>query len=158
MYGLVIQDWITIRGSNTSALIQDESAWVDLSPYQDIVLFLDVRELTTPGGSITMAYETAPIKDSGLGPGVTGLFQAMASEVLSAPAPSPPVPKIKTVILSTNPAVPLSTWVRWNLTSSVAQVWDITFRLLATVNRVTSMSVSAGMPGARAIGRTNPFG
>ena len=40
MYGFLLQDWITIRGSNSPlvSVTQSESNWASLQPYQDIVL------------------------------------------------------------------------------------------------------------------------
>jgi len=138
MFGFVLQDWITIRGntatSGTGDIIQGESTWMGFSSFQDIVFWLDVREMTFPtGGSaaVTFNFETSPSKDS-------NLFTAMASigplTSLSTPGLQTPLPK---VILASSPTVPLATWVRWRLSpNATTGPWDATFRVLVAANRV----------------------
>ena len=57
MFGYVLQDWITIRGTTGAGgnafggagdIIQGESTWMGFSSFQDIVIWLDVREATSP--------------------------------------------------------------------------------------------------------------
>ena len=129
MYGYVLQDWITIRSTNISDIIQSESDWMAFSSFQDIVFWADIREYTPPSGSpsLTLKFETSPTKDE-------VLFQTMASTPVSVASPITPLPK---VILAAAPAVPLATWVRWRLTpTGTSGPWDVTFRLLAAANRV----------------------
>ena len=56
MFGFVMQNWVTIRGANNQAsIIQQEESWLTLSSFQDIVFWLDVREVTNPvGGGINV--------------------------------------------------------------------------------------------------------
>ena len=130
MYGYVLQDWITIKGTTTTTLIQNESDWLGFSSFQDIVFWCDIRGITT---TVTMLLQTAPTKDD-------ILFQTLSNCTLTVTTVATPytvtgvLPKS---ILAANPAVPLSTWVRWSLTP-VAATWDITFRILASANRVVS--------------------
>jgi hypothetical protein len=127
MYGFVLQDWITVRGGSIADIIQGESTWMGFSSFQDIVIWLDVREMTTPGTSLTWFYETSPSKDN-------NLFSTMASTVVSTLTPG--VQTIQKVILS-SASVPLATWVRWRLSPSGATTpWDATFRILVAANRV----------------------
>lgn len=130
MYGYVLQDWITIRSTNISDIIQGESDWMAFSSFQDIVFWADIRELTLPTGGtpgVTMKFETSPTKDE-------VLFQTMASTPVSVATPITPLPK---VILAAAPSVPLATWVRWRLTpAGGAGPWDVTFRILVAANRV----------------------
>ena len=130
MYGYVVQDWITIRGAQSiTSIIQSEQDWLGFSAYQDIVFWLDVRELTNSAGTITMNYETAPTKDD-------SLFVAMVSGVTMAAAATPTVTK---VLLNQNPTVPLARWVRWRISTTGvgAAGWDATFRILAAANAVS---------------------
>lgn len=129
MYGYVLQDWITVRGGAIADIIQGESTWMGFSSFQDIVIWLDVREITSPGTSLTWNYETAPSKDN-------NLFTVMASNVITTLTPGVQTP-LQKVILASNPAVPLATWVRWRLSPAGATVpWDATFRILCAANRV----------------------
>jgi hypothetical protein len=130
MYGYVLQDWITVRGSTTQVFIQNESDWIGFSSFQDIAFWIDVREITS-AGTLTLNLQTAPTKDD-------VLFQPLVTAITMAVTSPPPlivagaVPK---AILSSSPLNPLATWVRWTLTNSVASTWDATFRILASANR-----------------------
>ena len=142
MFGYVLQDWITIRGGSAGSagdIIQGESTWMGFSSFQDIVIWLDVREATISASqSLTFYFETSPSKDS-------NLFTPMrtpSTGIQVAPGFTPGVQldtgAIPKVILASNPAVPLATWVRWRVSPSagIATPWDATFRILVAANRV----------------------
>ncbi len=138
MYGFLLQDWITIRGTGTSGLVvvQSEANWVSLQPYQDIVFWLEVRECTlvpTGGTSVILDYETAPMKDE-------NLFRPMVTGSTLTAASASTTPTITKVLLQQNPTVPLARWVRWKLTANgTAGAWDLTFRLSAAANAVGAL-------------------
>jgi hypothetical protein len=129
MRAFVLQDWITIRGASTiTSVIQMEVQYAQLDAFQDVVFWLQVPEVTTGGGTVTLNYETAPLKDE-------SLFAAMATAGISAAAMTPPT--ITKVLLGQNPAIPLSRWVRWRLSQSGAtSAWDVTFRVLLVANQL----------------------
>ena len=129
MRAFVLQDWVTIRGATAvTQVIQNESNYAQLDAFQDAVFWIQVAEITTSSGTITLNYETAPLKDE-------SLFSAMASSSLTTAAMSPPL--ISKVLLSQNPSVPLSRWVRWRLTqASATAAWDATFRILLVANQL----------------------
>lgn len=130
MKSIVLQDWTTVRGSGTTPVIQTSDLWLDLAAYGDVIFWLDVREVTNPGaGSVTLTYETAPLKDE-------ILFQPM----LTVSNVSVGAPTISKVLLASNPAVPLARFVRWKLVGSTAGTWDVTFRVQAVL--------SSGVAGA----------
>jgi len=137
MYGYVLQDWTTMKGAGNSPanFIQNEASWMGFSSFQDIVFWVDVREVTPPAaGTLTLNLQTCPTKDD-------VLFQTMTNCSLGITAPATPyltTGALPRVILASNPAVPLSTWVRWALTPSTNAAWDISFRILASANRVTA--------------------
>lgn len=133
MYGYVLQDWITVRGTTTTPFLQNECDWLGFSSFQDIAFWIDIREFTVAAGTLTMALQTAPTKDDVLFQTLSGcsITVAVQTPFLTAGA----VPRN---ILSTNPAIPLSTWVRWVLTASSAGTWDCSFRILASANRVVA--------------------
>ena len=133
MFGYTLQDWTTIRSQNASTtIIQNESDWMGFSSFQDMVFWIDTREATIPmGGTISLALRTSPSKDD-------TLFQTMVTASFTQAGYTPglvsPLPK---VILASGPSVPLATWVRWELSmSGGAGQWDLTFRILASANRV----------------------
>lgn len=144
MYGYVLQDWITIRGTVPASpaspdIIQGESTWMGFSSFQDIVFWLDIREMTLPGGtSPTLAwyFETSPSKDNNLFTTMTSVGP-LSSLTPGVQLPSGALPR---VILASNPSVPLATWARWRVSpaasSGLSGTWDATFRILCAANRV----------------------
>ena len=128
MYGYVLQDFITIRGSSIADVIQGESGWMGFSSFQDIVFWLDVREATLPSGGLTWYYETSPSKDN-------NLFTPMVNNAITSLTPG--LQTLQKVILASGPSVPLATWVRWRLSpSGTGTPWDATFRILVSANKV----------------------
>ncbi|HTC70882.1 MAG TPA: hypothetical protein VK662_15030 [Acidothermaceae bacterium] len=101
-------------------MTQAESDYLDLSPFQDVAFWIDVREVS--GTTVTLTIQTGPSLDD-------ALFTAMvAGTALSAAS----VPIVQTAIM-TAASVPLARWVRWQLTGS-GSPWDTTFRILAAAN------------------------
>lgn len=70
MYGYLLQDWITLRGTASGAtFVQSEPDWMSFQAYSDIVFWLEVKAVTLGGlTSMTLDYETAPVKDEALLP------------------------------------------------------------------------------------------
>ncbi len=134
MYGYVLQDWITIRGSNIADIKQTERDWMGFSSFQDLVLWLDVREVSyQSGGSVDFYLDTAPSKDE-------ALFQSMmqVTGIAAGTGPYTSSGALPKTLLVNNPAVPLGTWVRWRLSpQGTSGPWDVTFRVLVTANRVS---------------------
>ena len=123
MQNYVMQDWITIRGSSNTPVTQGEIGWLDMSAYQDINFWVDVREFsgsTTP----TLYFQTSPNKEDLLFAAPAG---AMASLTLTL-TPSNPY----RVLLATA-SVPIARYVRWQLIGPNS-AWDATFRVLVTAN------------------------
>lgn len=147
MKPFILQDWLTVRSSGRPPVpagpyfVQDAAGWLDLSLFQDVVVWFDLRQSTQPGvgGTLTWHFETAPTKDE-------ALFQTMA---LSAPFGT-----ISTRVLSVIPitlanaisggSVPLSTWVRWMIEPSADSPWQATFRIILAANQVTRGATRAG--------------
>jgi len=117
MYGLMLCDWTTVRGSVTP-VTQAESGWLDLQPYQDCVFWVDCREVT---GSVTLSLQTAPTKDD-------AFFQSMVAGITLAASAQPTA----TAALLNTALVPLARWVRWQLSGS--GTWDATLRIWVSAN------------------------
>ena len=131
MYGFVLQDWITVRSNVGTSIVQNESDWLGFSSFQDIAFWIDVRGVNpTSGNAIVLDLQTAPTKDE-------ILFKAMTGCTVNPLVTGSPLPIAKCLI-SANPAIPLSTWVRWVLTPTNATLWDVTFRILVSANRVAA--------------------
>lgn len=148
MKSLVLQDWITVRsaGNNPTPpgpnFVQDSAGWLDLSIFQDVVFWFDLRQSTAPGagGTLTWQFQTSPTKDE-------LFFQSMAS--------STPFGTIPTRVLSVIPilmgnamtggTVALSRWVRWVIIPSpTTAAWNATFRVLVTANQVVAGASRVG--------------
>jgi hypothetical protein len=125
MHAYTLQDWTTIRGSSSALTItQEEGGWLDLSPYQDVVFWVDGRSSTnTP----TLTLQTSPSKDD-------ALFMPLAAGV-SMPVAGMSSPQVVSALMlaAASPNVPLARWVRWQLTATTG-TWDVTFRVLASAN------------------------
>lgn len=118
MHTFILQDWITTRGNNNT-ITQSESEWLDLTQYQDVVVWVDVREMT---GTVTMTLQTAPTKDEAF----------FAVGTLATPTLTVGTATITKVLMS-GATVPLSRYVRWQLTSAGAP-YDLTFRVMVSAN------------------------
>lgn len=126
MYGYVLQDYVTIRGTTTGTITQSEADWMSFQPYSDIVFFLDVKSVNLAGlTSITLDYETSPVKDD-------AIFAKMVTTTALTAATS----RQDKVLLSQNPTVPLARWVRWKLTptGSPTGEWGLCFRIFCAAN------------------------
>ena len=128
MQSFVLQDWITVRGSGTATFIQEAKNWLGFSSFQDIVFHIDIRRLnlSVPVSGLTWNFQTSPTKDE-------TLFQTMTTLAISG---APTVVTVRPVLLASNPAVPLATWVRWSLTPGTNTFWDTTFRVMVSANRL----------------------
>jgi len=131
MHGFVLQDFTTIRGAFGTTVTQGESGWLDLDGYEDLTVWIDIREVTfaTSMTSITVNIQTAPIKDE-------YLFVNMVTGYSQSSTTPPTTPQIQKVILAQNPTVPLGRFVRWQLVpvAGTAASWDLTFRILVCAN------------------------
>jgi hypothetical protein len=126
VHAFVLQDWTTIRGSGDGSVIQGSDQWPDMTAYQDLQFWLDVREVTLTSGSLVIDFETAPTKDE-------VLFQAMINSTNLVAAAGPIVPPIQALL--SNATVPIARWLRWKITASGgASTWDATFRIVCSAN------------------------
>lgn len=120
MHSFVLQDWTTIRGaSGVTAVTQAEVGWLDLSPFQDVVFWIDVKESTN---SPTLNLQTSPTADE-------GLFQAMTTGLVMTASNTPVVVSV----LMLGALTPVARFVRWQITSATGP-WDATFRIVLVAN------------------------
>ena len=134
MRAFVLQDWVTIRGAaGVQTVVQNESNYLSLDAYQDVVFWLQVSEATVNASTITLNYDTAPLKDE-------TLFQPMATATITTISmPTPTITKVIAAAATTT--TPLSRWVRWRLGfASNATSWDLTFRVLVAGNQLFAVN------------------
>lgn len=131
MISLLLQDWLTLQGSSaTGNITQTELAWLDTSAYLDLVVWVEVTELS--GGTFHCAVQTSPTKDE-------ALFMAMNDVTAVGPALATGVQV--GVYLRDTALCPLSHWLRWQIMPP-SSAWNITFRVW----------VAASQPGGYAEG------
>jgi len=121
MHTFILQDYVTIRGITSVNVTQNESLWLDLTPYQDLVIWTDVREIT---GSVTVNFQTSPTKDE-------SLFAPLVTPFAGATGVS------QTKALMAGAAgsnVPIARYCRWVLTAPGTGPWDMTFRVYIAAN------------------------
>ncbi len=110
----LLQEWTTIQlPASAAALVQDESGWLDLTDYCDVVVWTHVRNSSNVS---SLTIETSPTKDD-------SLFATMASP--TATASSTPV---ITPCIFASASTPLARYVRWKVTPT-ASAANITFRI-----------------------------
>lgn len=122
MHSFVLQDWINIRGPLNAKVTQEEVGWLDLSAFQDVVIYLDVRQSSA---SPTIAFETAPARDD-------LLFQPLTSPA-SPITMSSSTPQIVRAFMATA-YTPLARYLRWKISGDPSSSWDATFRALVVAN------------------------
>ena len=127
MYGYLLQDWLTVRGASAITVFnQPENAWLDLAPFQDVMAWLEVKEVTPTSGALQVSYQTAPAKEDALFTGMTAAIAVTGPGVTT------------TVMRKLSSAVPLARWVRWQVSLTSAAAWDITFRIYLACNALGS--------------------
>ena len=123
MYSFVLQDWTTVGGAAGSTVIQGEKDWLDMSPFQDIVAWIDVRDATLTNTPF-LKLETAPSKDESL-----FMFMGSGAGIAMVGAPTPTVVQY----LMGSATVPVAECLRWKIIGG-AVTWQATFRILVAAN------------------------
>lgn len=130
MEGRMLQDWINVNaGGSGITVVQGQPFWLDVSPFRDAIVWLDVQNADAPTGlpsaSIQIAYETAPTEDEILFTQLTAPITLVANTVTV------------TQLLGSIQGVPLAKWFRWKLsiTAANSNPWSTTFRVLLALNR-----------------------
>jgi len=138
MRSFVLADWNTVRGQSASPatqVTQDETTYLDLEQYSDVVIYLDVRELTTGGGAniVTFNFETAPSKDDPRdSSGNPTFFQTIASQSLTSASSISNTFVLRVLMMTAS--VPLARYLRWRVVGPTSQTWDTTFRAIVAAN------------------------
>jgi hypothetical protein len=140
MHCFELQSWVTLRMSSHApqTVNQTEPAWLDLSAYRDVTLWVEVEQATTGGASatLTLNLQTNASKEE-------DLFQTSASMALSTSSLGVMVLPVHIDIAST----PLARWLRWQLVSggTFSAQPGVTFRAWAAAG-----GMGAGMRSGRA--------
>lgn len=131
MFSIMLSNWTTLRAPSTSAttIKQPESQWLDVADYEDLVGWLEVREFSNGGGTLTWAYQLSPTKDdiyfAAAAPASPFAFAVSATGVTVS----------RLVLGATSPNVAYNArYLRYQLSISSAVAWDITFRCWISAN------------------------
>jgi hypothetical protein len=127
MESFVLQDWVTIRGASGVTVTQGESSWLDLAPYEDIVFWLLVSEVTgTP--TPVLLFQTAPTKDESFFAAQTLGMTGSSVSLVPGSATSGITPAF-----AWSSPFPLARYVRWQI-PAVTSAWDVTLRIMVSVS------------------------
>jgi hypothetical protein len=127
MHTFVLADWTTVRGASGVTITQSESEWLDLTQYEDLTFWIDVKEVTPTGAGVTLAIQTSPTKDD-------SLFATISSNTnLAAGIINPSAGANKGICLMASASIPVARYVRWQLTGP-ASTYDATFRIFISAN------------------------
>jgi hypothetical protein len=132
MRGVLLVDWLTLRGtSSTTSVIQSDADYLDLSAYQDFTAWVEIEDFAAGGATApTLWLETAPLKDEILFTPAGGTQTSVAlavglttvTNVLNAPLAD---------------QVPLARWLRWRIAlTGASSNWSVTFRVHVAVHSV----------------------
>jgi hypothetical protein len=125
MRGVVLQPWVTVKGSSSvTSFTQSEVDWLDCAPYQDYLVWLEVKELSD-GGAVPawLFLETAPTKE----------------ELLFSPSGGAhPIMPLAVGVFGTKNIlngqaalqIPLGRWLRWRISMGApSATWSVTFQI-----------------------------
>jgi hypothetical protein len=118
-----MQDWTTVRGSGANFVTQATADWLDVTPYQDVQFWIDVREAVTTT-SLSLSLETSPSVDE-------FMFQQVIAAVPLVASSGPILPPKQALLAGA--LVPVAQWLRWRILPG-ASAWAVTFRIVISAN------------------------
>jgi hypothetical protein len=139
MHCFLLQDYVTLSGASNLPITQSADAWLDLSGFQDIVVYLEVKEFSLGGATnVLIAYQTGPTPEEALFATMTSLNLALGVTV--------------TILNKDTAAIPLARWLRFQMGPDIAggSAWDATFRVWVAANARGPDPARSLAPGARA--------
>lgn len=135
-----LQDWVTVRGVDQLTVSQDEERWLDLDGFSDATLWIDVAEVTPPGGiasnAVKLAVQTSASADESYFIPLAPVVSYGTTAQWQQPTAAPLVIRSGTSPLTNN----LSRYVRWQIVPSGSGPWDIAFRIRVLANRTTAFT------------------
>jgi hypothetical protein len=136
MYGVLLQKLIGLTGTLANQIVvQGEEGWLDVSSYQDAMLWIEAKAIYVPAGmTLNLIVETAPVKDE-------ASFLPLYNPAASA---FPPVGTTVMLARAANASAsypPISNWLRWKIITTGSPgggFWALTFRIWVSLNAVGS--------------------
>jgi hypothetical protein len=138
MHCFELQSWVFLRTSptQTQTISQSENAWLDLSAFRDVTLWVEIERATLgSGGTAYLNFQTNASKEE-------DLFQNIVQLNFASGLLGVTVAPVHLDIATT----PLARWLRWQFTTTNQSTRsEITFRAWAAAG-----GAGAGMRGGRA--------
>jgi hypothetical protein len=142
MRSLILANWTSVSGNASAtnpvySIPQDAEEWVDVGDDVDATFFIDVRAVTSPGGTgfVTLNLETAPSKDESLFvPCAPPLTLGSANQSLASGSNPIVVQTAQYLSGTTLISTRLSKWLRWRMSvpSTATGTWSVEFRIRAS--------------------------
>jgi hypothetical protein len=116
MDGILFQDYVTISGSGSPVtLTQGSDSWLDISPYEDLVFYLDVKNATA--GIAQISYQTSPTRED---PSFLNMIAPLSLAI-----------GLRTdAALAANCQVPAAAYLRWQVIGAPGMTYTATFRII----------------------------
>jgi hypothetical protein len=114
---MLLQDWTTVAGVD-STITQSRRGWLDLGNASNVTFWLDVRDVASDQGTVTLVYESAPADED-------SLFNQVGSVVLGTTTK----PVVSRIRLADDPTTALGRFVRWSVIG--VGRWSASFRVFA---------------------------
>jgi len=147
MQTYVLQDWVSINGAaGGNPVIQTEQGWLDLSPFQDLVAWIDMPQATGSPSNPTLFLETSPSKDD-------VLFVSM-NGATGYPLSTAAMPTVASLLLGVA-NTPLATFLRWRIVGPTG-AWNASFRITISVNSPGWLVPDATSPGTFKLPLSSP--
>jgi hypothetical protein len=116
MDGILFQDYITVSVGNLT-VTQGAASWLDVSAYEDLVFFLDVKNGPPSNFSSPIYYQTSPTRED-------QTFLNMIAPVNLG------IGLQTNAALAVNCKVPAATYLRWQIGGGIEGSFSATFRIV----------------------------
>lgn len=115
---LLIQDWTTLQSNGKFNVTQGAHTWVDMGNYEDLVLYVDIKEQSGPAA--TLALQSAPVAQD-------SAFVPLASIALGVGITAIP-------LAAAYSALPMARFLRWQFitngsTTTTFRIWAAAYAL-----------------------------
>ncbi len=142
----LLQDWVTIRSSGAQ-IIQDQEEWLDLEGFSEAAGWIDVTEVTPPGGtstnSLQVAIESSPSSDE-----VNFIATTLQASILACALPFNVAASTPFVVRSMSlGGYPVTKYLRWRIIPNTSSAWDLTFRIRIVATRSSLTFVPTQVSG-----------
>jgi hypothetical protein len=141
MHCFLLQDWVTLSiaasgmGPPPFTLTQGEADWRDLEGYQDVIAWVDLRQVTISNpNNLVLDFQTAATKDEQLFVSLVVNQLLTGGSGISLTSSSASFSPLVVRMTKDTSAAPLFKWLRWRLTGSANAAGTVTMRIWVAAN------------------------